>query len=336
MILKQSERKCMKDLEVLENETMEAPATIKHLREDLVMARSKIKAYFSQIGEDSRLIRILNDEKNKQKEQIAHLTGLVNSRNLEERQVLFEKLEKSNQKVTELQKLYSEAEKGMEMVDKTLTANNKHLRAKIHTMENEYQELKDHVKELDEALKEKDKLVASLSIYRYNAMHKKHEISQECKVCTERKRLKLEEIRIAAIKGKIPILEFQNIKATRGDSVSIHLQKLNPTSELDSYTLFYSDDPLIKERVQTKHIKVNSGHGLELSPVTVTGLTNGISYYFKMLAANGDIEGKASGVQKVVVDCPPLQPTLVTTMIEYEKRQFKFFLENLKSMKVLP
>jgi len=180
---------------------MEAPMTIKHLRDDLLVAKAKIKTYQLQTGEDAKIIRALHEEKSKQKEQLAHLTALVNDSNLAERGILQERLEKSNQKVTELQKLYSEAEKGLEMVDKTLTTDNKSLRARIHSMEKENKELKNDLREYEEALKEKDKLVASLSIYRYNALHKKPEIPPPCKLCLEREKVRLEELRIAAIKG---------------------------------------------------------------------------------------------------------------------------------------
>ena len=280
---------------------MEAPATIKHLREDLVLAKSKMKAYSSQIGEDSRFIRSLNDEKAKQKEQIVHLTTLVNSKNLEEREVLYDKLDKSNQKVTELQKLYSEAEKRLEMIDKTLSTDNKYLRARIHTMEKELKELQNQAKEMNESLKEKDKVVASLSIYRYNALHKKHESPPPCKVCIEREQIELERSRIAAIKAKIPILEIECIKVTRGDSVSVHLKDTLPNAELDSFTLNYSEDPSLEEKLQTKHVKVKNGHEIEIPNVAVNSLKNGVTYYFRVVAANGDIEGKPSKMHEVVV-----------------------------------
>jgi predicted RNase H-like nuclease (RuvC/YqgF family) len=99
--------------------------------------------------------------------------------------------------------LYAETEKGLEMVDKTLTADNKHLRAKMHLTEKENLDLKDKLKHIEESIKEKDKMVASLSIYRYNALHKKPENPPPCKACLEREKAKLEELRIAAIRGRI-------------------------------------------------------------------------------------------------------------------------------------
>jgi chromosome segregation ATPase len=178
---------------------MEAPATIKRLRDDLLAAKTKIKSYYSQIGEDASIIKTLYEEKSKLHDQLVHLKSLVN--NLGEREALQEKLKQSNQKITELQSIYSESEKRLEIVDKNLTTDNKHLRARVLEREKESQRLKKHLMEIEEKAKEKDKLIASLSIYRYNALHKKPELPPPCKPCLEREKVRIEEMRIAAIKG---------------------------------------------------------------------------------------------------------------------------------------
>ena len=126
-----------------------------------------MKSYYAQIGDDSRIIRQLHEDRLRLKEQVQKLDQLVSSKELLDRDSLTDQLVASNSKVTELQKLVLEMEKKLEMVERNLSMDNKHLRGKLHSLEKEKEILLDQVKDMEETVKEKEKVIASLSIYRY-------------------------------------------------------------------------------------------------------------------------------------------------------------------------
>lgn len=110
--LRKRERKYQKDIEHLEQTNREAPKLIQRLREDLTISKvtifnkNKLKTYYVQIGEDSRVIRQIHDERNKLREQNQKLEELVIAKDLAERNDLQLQLEQSNRNLKDLQKLY--------------------------------------------------------------------------------------------------------------------------------------------------------------------------------------------------------------------------------------
>jgi hypothetical protein len=105
------------------------------------------------------------------------------------------------------------------MVEKNITNENRQVRSKFHSLEAENTYLKEKLTKLDDTLKvaievidvpsltnriyskqERDKEIASLSIYRYNAIHKKME-SSVCKKCLKREKEESEQRRKQTILG---------------------------------------------------------------------------------------------------------------------------------------
>ena len=87
------------------------------------------------------------------KEKILKLEELVQVKQLADRDVLASQLKDALAKVSDLQKMYSESEKKLEMVDRNLNADNKYLRGKIHGIEREKELIQDQIKALEENIK---------------------------------------------------------------------------------------------------------------------------------------------------------------------------------------
>lgn len=65
--------------------------------------KSKIKIYFAQIGEDSRTIRQLDEERRRLREFNEKLELLVAEKNLAERDTLNSQLEESKRQISDLE-----------------------------------------------------------------------------------------------------------------------------------------------------------------------------------------------------------------------------------------
>lgn len=196
-------------MEAIEAATQDAPSLIKKLRDDLVVAKTKVKAYYSQIGDDSRIIRQLNEERLRKEDHLVRLECLVNDGGLQDRETLSGKLELALVKITNLQHIYFESEKKLEIVERNLSTDNKNLRGKIHSMEREKELIDDQTKSLNINIKvsigltqDKEKIIASLSIYRYNATRKR--VDGSCRICSKREIDEKERRRIEKILG-IPV-----------------------------------------------------------------------------------------------------------------------------------
>jgi hypothetical protein len=85
------------------------------------------------------LIKKINDDKIKLQEYNAKLGELAVKNDLPQRDYLNNLLDESNQKVQDLQYLNRETEKNLELVEKNLSSDNKHLRGKIQFLEHEKQ-----------------------------------------------------------------------------------------------------------------------------------------------------------------------------------------------------
>jgi regulator of replication initiation timing len=87
----------------LEVQASEAPRIIKGLRQEVSHLKSKIKMYFAQIGEDTRTIRSLDEERHRMKLHAEKLELLVADKNLADRDTLNTQLTESQHKVSNLE-----------------------------------------------------------------------------------------------------------------------------------------------------------------------------------------------------------------------------------------
>lgn len=115
-----------------------------------------------------------------------------------------------------------------ELMQKNFNNEAKHLRGKIHSLEQERGVLKERAEKLVRDVKEKDKEVASLSIYRYNAIHRRggfyeQQDGSSCKVCAKRERNEEERRRREAIMARLPLLEMKELQVLDAMSVKVDI-----------------------------------------------------------------------------------------------------------------
>jgi hypothetical protein len=201
--------------------------------------------------------------------------------------------------------MYQESEKSLELVERNLSLDNRQLRAKIHSLEQEKVLINEQIAKSLELVREKDKVIASLSIYRYNAIHRKQE--QQCKICAKREREEKEQKRNQQIFSKLPPLEIEEIKV---ESAARALLQLG-CEEIERYeystiSISYSDDPTMSNGVQT--IKVDKPESLK--DILVDGLTSGLVYYFRVCSGHEKVYGQPSKLASILVDMLPEAPRI--------------------------
>jgi hypothetical protein len=247
----------------------------------------------------------LHDEKNRIKEHSQTLQQLVDAKNLDERDELAKQIEIQNKKITDLQKLYQESEKNLEMVERNLSSDNRQLRGKMHALEQEKVLIKEQISKLQDTVREKDKVIASLSIYRYNAIHRKQE--QQCKVCAKREKDELEQRRKSEIFAKLPPLEIRRLELLASDTVIAFVGcEENGPYEYSTVTISYSDDATMNERVQSH----TYGKGDVADGIKIEGLQSGLIYYFHVIPGHEKVTGSPSKLVSTLVDGLPDAPKI--------------------------
>ncbi|KAI8929388.1 hypothetical protein BC831DRAFT_444240 [Entophlyctis helioformis] len=322
VLLKQSERRHQKDVELFEAQAFDAPRIIKGLREELSHLKHKVKVYFGQIGEDSRQLRQIDDERRRLREYNLRLEKLVAEKNLADRDTLNSHLEESTKRVNDLEKQHSELLKKAEITEKNLMNDNRQLRGKIHNLERENQLIHERTQKLEDVIHEKDKAIASLSIYRYNAIHRKNDAV--CKVCLKREKEETEQRRRQQIRECLPQPIPPTIVITSATSVQVSVTMppgKTDTTEYSWLVLACSDDPAMAvEHVKSIKIAVKrDGSATEAitKVATFTGLTSGKYYYFRVVLGHLDVEGDPTRPEMVLVDALPNKPLELKTAVMF-------------------
>jgi hypothetical protein len=180
--------------------------------------QKKIKTYYAQINLDSRHIRQIAGDKQALREEAARLQAQLAERDMPERAALRTALDAANADMAAAQAKAKEATARSELLERTLSHDNRTLRGRVHALERELAGRGDRIGELEEALRERDKQIASLAIYRFNAMKRQGGGGAEggaasgsaaaaagakggCKVCRKRERDEREAARRASILG---------------------------------------------------------------------------------------------------------------------------------------
>ncbi|KAJ1341951.1 hypothetical protein BSLG_003451 [Batrachochytrium salamandrivorans] len=297
------ERRHQKEIEQFEAEALDAPRVIRGMREELASLKHKLKVYFSQIGEDSRQLRHSDDE-NMVRDHNFRLEKLIASKDLADRDMLNSQLQEANQKIEELDRSNSEIVKRFEVSEKNLSNDNRQLRGKIHSLDRESILIHDRIKVLEKTLHDKDMTIASLSIYRYNIVHRKNDAI--CKVCLKREKQENESRRKQKIRSELPEAIAPTVSVISDTSVKVQLTvppPKSPESLISQLFLYYSNNPEMGVDAKCKTIEVNSnGEINEQSRVfTITELEKGTQYYFQVTTGHQDVESDPSDPTIVLV-----------------------------------
>eukprot|EP00842_Homolaphlyctis_polyrhiza_P006747 jgi/Hompol1/7073/HPOL_005179-RA len=322
VLLKQIERRQQKDIEQFESQAADAPRVIRGLREELSHIKHKVKVYFAQIGEDSRQIRQIDEERRRLREHNNRLEKLVAAKSLADRDTLNSQLEEANQKLTELDKLNSDLVKKAEFTEKNLMSDNRQLRGKIHSLERENQLIHDRIQKLEDTIHEKEKTIASLAIYRYNAIHRKNDAV--CKTCLKREKEELETRRKQQIRDRLPepVLPVVTVTSATAVQVLVSFPAKNDAIEYSRLSLYYSDDPAMTENVRVKKVAAAAATAVADSEskdkqkmLFISGLTSGKYYYFQVTLGQDDVESERTKPEMVLVDVLPAAPTAIKTSV---------------------
>ncbi|KAJ3072595.1 hypothetical protein HDU98_003318 [Podochytrium sp. JEL0797] len=319
MILKQIERRQQKEIEQLDVQNHDAPKIIKGLREEILGLKSKIKSYYAQLNSETRKVRSLNDECLKLRDNVTRLETLTACNELLDRETLTKKVAEASEKLTVQDKELSESHRKSDMVEKLLNNENRQLRGKIHNLAAENSFLKDKNRKYMDCIQDKEKEIASLSIYRYNAVHKKVDLVV-CKKCEQREKEESELRRKQSILDKIPTIPVPTVSVVDGCSVQVVIMAplSNPDSHIEytKLTLKVTTDPTHSTIIKEYSIPVKNVSDVTeeedksnfLSELIIDGLASGVYYHFLLVASNEGIEGNVSSPVSLLVDELPESP----------------------------
>ncbi|KAJ3025321.1 UNVERIFIED_CONTAM: hypothetical protein HDU68_007256 [Siphonaria sp. JEL0065] len=319
MILKQIERRQQKEIEQLDVQNHDAPKIIRGLREEILGLKNKIKSYYTQLNAETRKVRSLNDECLKLKDNVTRLETLTTSNELLERETLTKKVAEASEKLAVQDNQLSEAHRKSEMVEKLLNNENRQLRGKIHNLTAENSFLKDKNRKSMDTIQEREKEIASLSIYRYNAVHKKAD-QVVCKKCEQREKEQTELRRKQTILDKIPAVPAPIVSVLNGCSVQVVVAApySNPEThiEYEKLTLKITTDPNLTASIREIPISVKLAaeaaddqdkHNFS-AELTVDELESGQYYHFLLVASSEGIDGVPSAPVSLLVDELPDSP----------------------------
>ncbi|KAI9360426.1 ciliary protein causing Leber congenital amaurosis disease-domain-containing protein [Zopfochytrium polystomum] len=315
VLLKQIERRQQRDLEQLDSQTHDAPRLIKGLRDEITGLKSKLKVYFTQMNADSRQIRALNEERRKLQDHISKLESLAAAKKLYDNEKLAKQLSEMEKRLNAQERVATDAVHRCEMVDRNLNGENRQLRGKIHNLETEGGFLKEKIGQLEEKIREKEKEIASLSIYRYNAVHKKVEVLTSCKKCEKREKEEHDTKKKQAILEKLPALDQPSVELASNGTVKMSV-KMPREGQYSRIVLELSSDMSF---TNSKTWRLAQGESKNtMMEVVANGLEAGKYYYIQAHAGHEDVDGPRTTPVSILVDSVPtrpLRPTVTTRLV---------------------
>ncbi|KAJ1552679.1 hypothetical protein HK405_010410, partial [Cladochytrium tenue] len=284
----------------------------------------KVRSYFTQLSTDDRKIRSLNEESRRLREQLAKLEELAAAKSLYEMDRLVKTVADLTTKLESQERLAADSVHRCEMMDKIVGGENKKLRGKIHNLQSENVFLKGKIETHEDTIRERDREIASLSIYRYNAVHRKGDYAAgPCKKCERRDREENETRRRQAILERLPTFPEPKVSVPKEGTLSIECLPpaggLVPASQQPGVRIKVrvSADPLFTavekewkfEAPFKGELKLLGGHlkGFE-DALDIQHLVNGRYYYVQVVATCEDVDGPATTTPAILVDGAPPAP----------------------------
>ncbi|KAJ3359712.1 hypothetical protein GGF32_009057 [Allomyces javanicus] len=300
-VLKQIERRHQRELAELEERNEDAPRVIRGFREEVQGLKNKLKDSYAFQGTQDRRIRLLAEQLDQAKTRNAEFEAIVTQQDLRVRAELQSEIDDVKRNISEKETICHEVNRRCELMEKNFLTESRNLRMKIQALEHENILFKDKIEALESTVRERDKEIASLSIYKYNALHRKPE---PCKLCRKRQFEEREAQRRQAILAGMPRLlkpEATVVSAT-GISVSIDLPPVTSTCNYDRAVLECSLQPDFGE---VEEFELSPG---EHASVPVMHLPVGQYCYLRVAASYQEFAADPSEPEVVLVDVLPNPP----------------------------
>lgn len=251
-----------KDIKEMTMLNEDAPRLIEGLRHENGAIKQKLKEYFAHLTASQRINRALQKQLDSKSAQIESLNQIISSKNLDSISVLEKKIESIGDSLKQSVILNQDLSRKFVLTEKNLTTENKNFRSKIHDMNTISAAHIQKIRDLNNVVHDKDKEIASLSIYRFNAHNKKS--VEACKNCTLKKLL---------VECKIDILISQkfegvDIRFTTLSSFDFVLVRVLSSNKLVSQRIVLYTD-FIQARSDIEIIeKIASSNEVSLTPFT--------------------------------------------------------------------
>ncbi|KAJ3227360.1 hypothetical protein HK099_002426 [Clydaea vesicula] len=344
----------LRDMKEMEMEFNDAPRIIKGLREEATAL--KLKEYFGHLTSDTRQLRGLNKEVRNLKEQNYHYQQLINEKGLDEREVLKRDLDESKLNLERQIKFTSELQHRTDLIEKNLNLENKNFRIKIKNIKEENYVYKNKTDNLENLLKEKDKEIASLSIYRFKAVHNKSSKDQICKVCDKREKDEQEKQKLKLLIDRLPKVNLKPLENQSPTEIELILNfDFKPLINFEWDAIFvrcFEDSKNIKllkefklnykEFVNSSEVKEainfsntsNSQQTMTKVNVKFSNLKNGAYYYFDCFSAFQGVRGEAFKIESgILADILPEKPNKpsVSIKIRNEAPEIELLIDSVLS-----
>ncbi|KAI9189644.1 hypothetical protein H9P43_001077 [Blastocladiella emersonii ATCC 22665] len=308
-VLKQIERRHQRELAELEAKNEDAPRIIRGLREEVQGLKNKLKDSYAFQGTQDRRIRLLAEQLDQAKQMNAHLQSLVEQQDLQMRAELQAEIDQCRNGKAEQEEICTEMRHKCDLLEKNFVTESLNLRMKIRALENENQLFKDKIEMQENSLRERDRDLASLSIYKYNALHRKPD---PCKVCQKRqleaRELKRRQDILAALPR--PPKPQASVVSAHSIRVRLALPPLTATCHYDRVQLSCS------AREDMSHARVfNVEPGKPLDMV-VDNLPVGRFCFLRAVAFSSEFASEPSDHETVFVDVLPSTPAAPTVSFQ--------------------
>ena len=311
------ERKHQKDIENTASENSDAPRVIKSLRDEILLLKTKSKQNAAQNTDNLRIIKQSDEERGRLREQNIRLEALVASKNLADRESLKNLLDQEILTNAEAARVSSDIVKKCELSERNLFADNRHMRVKVIAMEKDYVLSRDKLKAMEEIISQKDKIIASLSIYKHHATHRKIKKEEPCKICIQRTEENVEAERKLRIISRIPQIDDYTLIITSETSLNCIIDTSNYSNaenfEFTSINLQYAEEESMST-VNSETIQYMQGVNSYCIPIAALG--TGKMYYFRLKTIYKEFAGTSSVQKSQLVDKIPNPLTILDTTVE--------------------
>ncbi|KAI9218114.1 ciliary protein causing Leber congenital amaurosis disease-domain-containing protein [Blastocladiella britannica] len=310
-VLRQIERRHQRELADMESKNDDAPRIIRGLREEVSGLKLKLKDSYSFQGTQDRRIRGMADQLESARQQNAKLRELVDEHDLRVRHELQHEIESSQRETVEHQRTCAEMQHKCALLEKNLAAESLNLRMKIRTLDDENKLFKDRIQDHENTIRDRDREIASLSIYKYNALHRKPE---PCTVCAKRDIAERESRRRKEILAALPHMPKPVAKIISATSILVKIKLPGLAPPGVNYDRVVVHCSIHEDFSQVRSIKLDpiACVGTKQVDVPFTDLPTGKFAYMRACAMIGDVSGEMSDHETIWVDVVPPAPPAPT------------------------
>ncbi|RKO96731.1 hypothetical protein CAUPRSCDRAFT_11577 [Caulochytrium protostelioides] len=309
------ERMHLKEIERIQAAGAEFPKQHQALKEEIAHLKQKLRNAAQQTSIASKTVFAEQTKSVQLSAEVARMQALIDASDLGTRESLQRQADAAGIRIMALEAQISDTAANHAVIQKTLTYDNTHLRARVLQLRRQNEDYKLLLESLDQGIRDRDRQIASLAIYRHGAMHRK----VICKKCQQdqEEQVKLKQQQDAVEALPVPDMPVVTLATSTTVKLTCMAPAFSPAwhqlvvqyrvvgSEKEFSERVLMENPMGTPTPSPYHVRGPRANTTNPDPaveVELSDLRPGASYQFQLLTRNNKTIGHLSAAANLLVD----------------------------------